>query len=203
MLRYVRTKAVLDEWGEDVTQEAKRNLGARTTRRGVRSKWDGMSPIRPKFKMFRANYIATSYLWDNIFYEHDLSNMNWNNLQLIWEMPFYGEYVDEGRDAGKWPNPDEIKKWIRERNMPISREVLEYSPEKKKMVGTGKYKFAKRKNYMYNQLTFLMARKIKFFGIDGSGFFSEPFLKSIDKYSDTLVEAIVADVIEEVQPTIS
>lgn len=154
---------LLDSIGKDVALEAKRNLGTTRDRFSIRAKWKKGKPISYERRKKKGKSDNTSKLRNSI---------TWTvkDGKLQWEMEGYGQFVEEGRKGkklnrhletkGGFIPVSELRKWMRQKPIRMQKE------------GGG---FMKQDEKAVKALSYLINRKIKWFGIDATRFFSEAF----------------------------
>lgn len=106
----IETRRVLETYGEE-TLQSMRNI------------------------LSNANKIASGNLISSLSYQ---ITYNGSNLDIEFQMPEYGEFVDKGRKAGKQPPISNIKQWLATRGIPqqaafpiarkIGREGIKATP---------------------------------------------------------------------------
>ena len=125
---------------------------------------------------------STNKLRNSIKYNLDVHK---NSFHFDIEMEDYGEWVDEGREAGTWSPPLAILKWIHQKPIRLR--------DKK----TGE--FLKQTTSNLAGLAYVINRKIFEKGIEPTNFLSDPFKKEFKKLPEQLAEAYalnVADFLE-------
>lgn len=142
-------------------------------RKGIRAKWErttsGWKPKNITRYTYTSNMIASGFLRDNTR-AVKVSELDWEI-----SMPFYAKYLIEGRKKGKGIPIDVMQKWIRQKKI-------------KPRGGSGKFAKMDRET-----LGFLMNRKIKYFGIEGTDFVTPEREDILRRYKSALTKAINKD----------
>lgn len=150
----------LKKFGDDVVRLAKINIGATRTVNGKRRKIDNTGTLR-----------------NSLDYNLKVSK---NSFGFSIEMEEYGEWVDKGRNIGKYAPPDKILKWIKQK--PIRLRDLKTNS------------FVKVTESKLKSLAFLINRKIKEKGIAATNFLTDPFNDKFRTLPQDVLEAYALDV---------
>ena len=175
-------KDLQDRIGENVKKAAQRNLGATYTRFHIRAKWRNGKPISYVRKAYKGKIDNSGTLRKSLDYQ--LTEMG-----VKWSMAGYGYYVEEGRKGirrnkhlsgkGKKGIPDSaLRKYMRSK--PVRARDADG-------------KFVKQTESRMRSLRFMINRKIKWFGIDATRFFSEPFYEVTKDYAMKYGDAFMED----------
>lgn len=186
--KFPRLEAVLQEMGDWVVKKAKQNLGARQTRKNVRATWKNGRPTGFEFKKAQRDLKATGRLQKSLGYE---LKEDGQSIVVKYKGLDYGFYLDRGRypfmkgvGGGKGIPPAKMSSWI------------EASRIKPRDLTTGQ--FIEKTESNMRSMAFLMNRKIKWFGIEPTHFFSEPEEEARDKYEQKIIEAFEEDIRNQV-----
>jgi hypothetical protein len=170
------------EFAEGVVEDAKKELQAKQVRTSYRAKWKKGKPYQIEKRLRRYVPETTGALADSIRYE--IKEIGGNKL-VVFYAEAYWYYVNFGRKAGKFAPVDVIRQWVY--NKPIR-------PQK----GGGKG-FAKIGPKTYDTLAYLINRKIKWFGIEGTNFWTKTF----EIYNEELVEKLGPRLAKDIAKRIS
>ena len=186
--KFPRLEAVLTEMGDWVVKKAKQNLGARQTRKNVRATWKNGRPTGFEFKKAQRDLKASGRLQKSLGY--DLKE-DGQSIVVKYKGLDYGFYLDRGRypfmkgvAQGKGIPPAKMRDWI---------EASRIQPRD---LTTGQ--FIEKTESNMRSIAFLMNRKIKWFGIEPTHFFSEPEEQARDKYEQKIIEAFEEDIANQV-----
>ena len=110
--------------------------------------------------------------------------------RVIFESEKYGEFIDQGVKGAKSTYPESNNSPFKYTNKQPPSSVLDKWTIRKGIAPRDKQgKFINRKS-----LTFLIARSIKNKGIRATMFFTKPFEKGVDKFSDEMIQGILNDI---------
>jgi len=177
-------KDLQKEIGIAVQKAAQQNLGTTQTRFKIKAKWKNGRPISYSRTAYKGRIDNSGALRKSITYETTETGIKWSMLS-------YGEYVEEGRKGlrynkhllgkgGKGIPVGALRKWIASKPVRLQ---------------TGKG-FAKQTDKALEQASFLINRKIKWFGIDATRFFSEPFYEKTKDYLKRFQDAYMNEQID-------
>lgn len=186
--KFPRLEEVLTEMGDWVVKKAKQNLGARQTRKNVRAKWKDGRPTSFEFRKARRDLNASGRLQKSLGYE---LKEDGQSIVVKYKGLDYGFYLDRGRypfmkgmAQGKGITPAKMRDWIAASRIQ-PRDLT-----------TGQ--FIEKTESNMRSMAFLMNRKIKWFGIEPTHFFSEPEEQARDKYEQKIIEAFEEDIRNQV-----
>ncbi len=186
--KFPRLEEVLTEMGDWVVKKAKQNLGARQTRKNVRASWKNGRPTGFEFKKAQRDLKATGRLQKSLGYE---LKEDVQSIVVKYKGLDYGCYLDRGRypfmkgvGGGKGIPPAKMRDWI---------EASKIQPRD---LTTGQ--FIEKTESNMRSMAVLMNRKIKWFGIEPTHFFSEPEEQARDKYEQKIIEAFEEDIRNQV-----
>lgn len=179
-------KSALNKFGKDATV----NIFARVTSRNrirfrYRTQWryNGpgvpMTPISTQKIPYRAPLENTGRLQDSL--DFDVTKDK-DGFVLTFYAVDYAFYIERGRKPGKGIPPDILKRWIETKPIRMRNEVGQ---------------FVQMNETRKNQLTFLINRKIKTFGIDPVPFIEEGFSESLKSFEKEFTEMGISFVVDE------
>lgn len=172
-MEFAKTTTAIKDFLERVTQLMKLELGTYKNRIRRSSKWRNGKPYDTKTRMKKSRTDASGALRNSIEY-------NVTGLKGEVTMLEYGQYVESGRKPGKGIPPEVLKKWIVAKNI-------------KPRVDN---KFVKRTPQRINQMSFMMNRSIKAFGIAPNPFIEPSSARAIGEHREKIIEALREDIIE-------
>jgi hypothetical protein len=190
MTKYKLTEQVLKEAANFMAKAAQLTLQAKHTRTAIRGKWkkvgeswqpDG-APMKQKF---RANYVSSGNLVRSI---QPIAE----GLQFGIEFDSYGQRIIDGREpfgknkGGKGIPPSTLNEWMK------MKRLRPKDPSNGQFI---KNTAANRKSMSY-----LMNRKIKWFGIEPFDFVKMPRKYTMDKYRVKIKEAMKQDIANKQKP---
>jgi len=195
--KFPRLEAVLEEMGDFVVKQAKRNLTEKRERINVRAKWEDGRPTSFEFKKGKRKSSASGTLEKSLGY--DLKETD-QGIVIKYRGRSYGLYLDKGRYpfmkgvgggkglptkkvGGRLESP-RLNQWIKSKRIQ-PRDLT-----------TGQ--FIEKTESNMRSMAFLMNRKIKWFGIEPTHFFSEPEEQARDKYEQKIIEAFEEDIRNQV-----
>jgi hypothetical protein len=188
--KFPRLEAVLEEMGDFVVKQAKRNLTEKRERINVRAKWKDGRPTSFEFKKGKRKSSASGTLEKSLGY--DLKETN-QGIVIEYRGRSYGLYLDKGRypfmksvAQGKGIPPSAMNRWIEEKKV------------KPRDLTTGQFIKIDKNKTQIKTMAFLMNRKIKWFGIEPTHFFSEPEEQARDKFEQKIIEAFEEDIANQV-----
>ena len=186
--KFPRLEAVLEEMGDFVVKQAKRNLSEKRERINVRAKWKDGRPTSFEFKKGKRKSSASGTLEKSLGY--DLKETD-QGIVIEYRGRSYGLFLDKGRypfmksvAQGKGIPPSAMNRWIEEKRIQ-PRDLT-----------TGQ--FIEKTPANMRSMAFLMNRKIKWFGIEPTHFFSEPEEQARDKFEKKIIEAFEEDIANQV-----
>ena len=186
--KFPRLEAVLTEMGDFVVKQAKRNLSEKRDRINVRAKWQDGRPTSFEFKKGKRKSSASGTLEKSLGY--DLKETD-QGIVIEYRGRSYGLFLDKGRypfmksvAQGKGIPPSAMNRWIEEKRIQ-PRDLT-----------TGQ--FIEKTPANMRSMAFLMNRKIKWFGIEPTHFFSEPEEQARDKFEQKIIEAFEEDIANQV-----
>ena len=186
--KFPRLEAVLEEMGDFVVKQAKRNLTEKRERINVRAKWQDGRPTSFEFKKGKRKSSASGTLEKSLGY--DLKETD-QGIVIEYRGRSYGLFLDKGRypfmksvAQGKGIPPSAMNRWIEEKRIQ-PRDLT-----------TGQ--FIEKTPANMRSMAFLMNRKIKWFGIEPTHFFSEPEEQARDKFEKKIIEAFEEDIANQV-----
>jgi hypothetical protein len=162
---------------EFFAEQMRINLGAKVKRKSYRSKWRNGKPYNTSVKSFRASHSASGSLIKSI-------KVTKSNIGYAVSINQYGEYVNDGRDKGKGIPVAAINKWIRNKNI------------KPRDLKTGSFK--KNTPSVRKTMTFLMNRKIKYFGIEPFPFIKMSRESTVYEFKDSMKGAMKKDIMNNI-----
>lgn len=178
----VGAKSLNEQIGVDVQKAAQRNLGATRTRFGVSAKWKNGKPISYVLKPKKGRIDNSGALRRSIDFEATEDGVKWSMLS-------YGEAIEEGR-KGIRRNKHLLGKG--KIGIPVSA-LRSYMKSKPIRVRDANGSFVKQTESNLRGLSYQINRKIKWFGIDATRFFSEPFYELTKDYAMRYADAFMED----------
>lgn len=167
MLTTANTEAYLNAFAQRVLQQAQLELGAYRTEDGKRKRIDSTGTLRNSLPGSYSIKVMPNSMSLKFFEEND-----------AWQT--YGYVVDKGRNPGKMPPVDAIKKWIRQK------------PLRLRDLKTGS--FVKMTDKKIDSVAFAIATKMKKEGTKPTYFFTTPFRLAFETLPDELGQAYALDV---------
>lgn len=174
--------SVIKEFAKKVVQRAKLNLGATQTRYGVKSKWKNGKPSAFRKHQFKSRIVASGTLKNSIDFRLKKSS-------IIFSMASYGIYVEEGRKGKK--DVFGIGKESTAKGAPISA-IQKWMKSTNAKPRDKDGQFIKKTKSNMNSLSYLINRKIKWFGIAPSYFMEKAFTQTLKEYEDELPRSLIA-----------
>lgn len=173
MLQFANTEKALSRFAHNVPVNARRALMMKRKKVSIRSSWKKVGgdwkPTSSVRKSYMSNTVATGRLANSL-----TGKLSGNTITF--EMEYYGQWVDGGRDSSKlYPPPAKIGKWIDVRKLKMRNEKGQFAKGGKKA------------------LCFLIGRKIRTFGIPPTGFFTTAFKRAMDKLPNDIYDALYDD----------
>lgn len=181
-MKYKETKKVVEDASEYMAQQVKYQLQAKRPRTNIKAEWkkvggDWQATSVRKSKTSR-NYVASGNLVKSV---KPIEN---NSLEFGVSFAWYGQAIINGRMPwGKWRGGkgipvETMNKWILQRN-------IKPRDTKGKFVG----------NKAKASMSFMMNRKIKYFGIEPFDFVTMPRRVTINKFLPKIQEAVKKDIL--------
>lgn len=167
MLTTANTEAYLNAFAQRVLQQAQLELGAYRTEDGKRKRIDSTGTLRNSLPGSYSIKVMPNSMSLKFFEEND-----------AWQT--YGYVVDKGRNPGKMPPVDAIKKWIRQK------------PLRLRDLKTGS--FVKMTDKKVDSVAFAIATKMKKEGTKPTYFFTTPFRLAFETLPEELGQAYALDV---------
>ena len=172
MLEYPNIDKTLAAFAHNVPVNARRALMAKRKKVSIRATWKRVGgdwkPLEVRKKAYMANTNATGRLGRSL-------NGKVAGKLITFEMEYYGQWVNDGREGSKkYPPEGKIKTWLTNRKIKMRNEKGQFAKG-----GKG--------------LAFLVGRKIRTFGIPPTGFFTTSFMRAWDKLPFELDTAIATD----------
>lgn len=156
-----QTRAYIESWAEDVISQASIELKAKHPKKVYRANWSGsgrsLKAFNVQVKTKRYSSETTGRLRESLKFKVTQTKRGRWRLQIQAEPYWY--YVNFGRRPGKYAPPPVIQSWVRKKG--IQPQALD---------GGG---FKKRKRGDLESMAYLMNRKIKYFGIEGTKFLTK------------------------------
>jgi hypothetical protein len=181
-MKFNITKKVVDEASEYMVQQVKYELQAKRPRTNIRATWKKVGsdwqPTSVRKTKSSRNYVASGNLVNSV---QPISN---TGLEFGVTFAWYGQAIINGRQPwGKWKGdkgipPNVLNKWISQRN-------IKPRDTKGKFVG----------NKAKSAMSFMMNRKIKYFGIEPFDFVTMPRKVTMNKFLPQIKEAVKQDII--------
>lgn len=167
MLTTANTEAYLNAFAQRVLQQAQLELGAYRTENGQRRRIDSTGTLRNSLPGSYSIKVMPNSMSLKFFEDND-----------AWKT--YGYVVDKGRNPGKMPPVDAIKKWIRQK------------PLRLRDLKTGS--FVKMTDKKVESVAFAIATKMKEQGTKPTYFFTTPFRLAFETLPEELGQAYALDV---------
>lgn len=167
MLTTANTEAYLNAFAQRVLQQAQLELGAYRTENGKRRRIDSTGTLRNSLPGSYSIKVMPNSMSLKFFEDND-----------AWKT--YGYVVDKGRNPGKMPPTDAIKKWIRQK------------PLRLRDLKTGS--FVKMTDKKVDSVAFAIATKMKKEGTKPTYFFTTPFRLAFETLPEELGQAYALDV---------
>lgn len=167
MLTTANTEAYLNAFAQRVLQQAQLELGAYRTENGKRRRIDSTGTLRNSLPGSYSIKVMPNSMSLKFFEDND-----------AWKT--YGYVVDKGRNPGKMPPVDAIKKWIRQK------------PLRLRDLKTGS--FVKMTDKKVESVAFAIATKMKEQGTKPTYFFTTPFRLAFETLPEELGQAYALDV---------
>jgi hypothetical protein len=167
----------LSRFAHNVPVNARRALMSKRKKVSIRSSWKKVGgkwiPKESVKKSYMGNTIASGRLANSLEGEY-LGD------KIVFQMEWYGQWVDGGRpptrkDGDGITFKKSLRKWIDSRKLNMRDEGGRFSKGGKKA------------------LAFLIGRKIHYFGIPPTGFFTNTFNRAIDKLPFDIYDALASD----------
>lgn len=188
MMKYTLTEQAVKKASEYYANQVQGNLKAKHTRTKVRANWQkvggGWQPINVKKSKFRGNLIASGNLYRSV---KPLSNQLEFGVQMDW----YGEMIRVGRKpmgkvrGGKGIPIDKMSSWAKMKGL------------KARDVKTGQ--ILKQTESNKKAMSFMMNRKVKYFGIEGVDFIKYPRLVTTDRFKQIFTDTVKQDIINNLR----
>lgn len=173
-MAFVNSNKVLKEMTDFFADQMRINLGAKVKRKTYRSKWKNGKPYNTRIKTLRASHSASGNLISSIAVQK-------SNIGYAVRMNEYGVFVNDGREKGKGIPVAQMNKWIKQKRL------------KPRDLQTGSFK--KNTVKARESMSFMMNRKIKYFGIEPFPFIQMSRETAIYQYKDKLKQATKKDII--------
>jgi hypothetical protein len=179
----------LNEFASLVVRDAKRELDAKQPRRSVKAVWKDGKPVSWKERTIRRVPNTTGALKDSIRYE--IKEIQGNTVVFFYALEYW-YYVNFGRKGiliqptrpdAKAPPKGVIKAWTESKNIRPRDEDGSFIPNTSSNRAS--------MNYMIN-------RKIKWFGISGTQFWTKTFSIYADEMREKLGKRIAKDLLNEI-----
>lgn len=167
MLTTANTEAYLNAFAQRVLQQTQLELGAYRSEGGKRRRIDSTGTLR--------NSLPGSY---SIKVMPNSMSLKFFEENEAWKT--YGYVVDKGRNPGKMPPVDAIKKWIRKKPLRL-RDLKSGS-------------FVKMTESKVESVAFAIAKKMKEEGTKPTYFFTTPFRLAFETLPEELGQAYALDV---------
>jgi hypothetical protein len=167
----------LERFAHNVPVNARRALMMKRKKVSIRSSWKKVGgewkPKNSVKKSYMANTNASGRLANSL-------TGKYTGDAIIFEMEYYGQWVDQGRPPTKKQGDGitfkkSIRKWIDTRKLNLRDEGGKFSRGGKKA------------------LAFLIGRKIHTFGIPPTGFFTNTFNRAVEKLPFDIYDALASD----------
>lgn len=162
------TNAFVEALAEKIILSAKRELGANRKR----PKYS--FPRRGKVGTYSGKIDSTGRLRNSLE-----AKIDEETLSMEFIMEDYGQWVDEGRKRGKGAPVKSIDSWIRNKGLRLRDENGQFIRKTEKNIRAA---------------GFLFNRKLKYFGIAATHFFSEPFNVEMGNMIDGLTDNMIKDI---------
>jgi len=176
--KYPLASKVMEEMTDFFVDQMKLELLAKRKRESIRASWkrvgNGWQPKSVEKKSYKGNYVASGNL---------LKSIKPSGAGLMWQvsMASYGNYVAQGRPKGKGIPVSAMKGWIKDKKI------------KPRNLDNGQFINQSSKNM--NAMSFMMNRKIKYFGIKPFDFIGIAKDSTTYKYKSKLSKAFRQDII--------
>jgi len=182
-MKYKETQKVMAEAAEFMAKAVRLTLEAKHPRVAIRASWKktggGWQPVNVVKQKVRANYIASGTLVKSI---QPFST----DLEFGVEYAQTGEFLRQGRQpfgknkGGKGIPVSNMREWAKMRNIrprDLSNNQFISNNEKNRKA-----------------MSFMMNRKIKYFGIEPFDFLKMPRVYTLDKYRSKIIESVKKDI---------
>ena len=184
-IRTPHVRAELISFARKTTREAKINLGAYQRRERLRTKWRKIGTNKwipagaPKVTYAMSRLVMSGALKSSLLYRPMV------RMAVRISMLRYGQFIDEGvegdwKGTGHWSPPLAMLDFVQSK--PLRPRDLKTNM------------FIKSGSRQRERVAFLINRKIKWFGIEPSYFFSEPLKKNFDELGRNAVNAFIKDI---------
>jgi hypothetical protein len=181
-MKYNETKKVVDEASEYMAQQVKYQLQAKRPRTNIRATWKRVGsdwqPTSVRKTKSSRNYVASGNLVKSV---QPISN---TGLEFGVTFAWYGQAIINGRQpAGKWKGGkgipvETMNKWIQQRGIRPRNAKGQFVGNKGK-----------------ESMSFMMNRKIKYFGIEPFDFVTMPRKVTMNKFLPAIKDAVKQDII--------
>lgn len=182
-MKYKETEKVVEAAADYFASQARLELQAKRPRMKIRASWkkvgNGWQPVNVNKGTMRSNFVASGNLVRSL--------KGWSDgLEFGVEMDWYGQMVINGRQpegknkGGKGIPVDKMNNWAKMKNL------------RPRDVKTGQLLPNNSQNR--KAMSFMMNRKIKHFGIQPFDFVSMPRKVTLDKYRQSIADAVKKDI---------
>jgi len=161
---------LLNDFGQSVVERAQRNIGSTRTVNGKKRRIDSSGQLR-KSLMFKVKETKGRVIF---------------TFGAKGAASKYADVVEDGRRPGKFPPPDAIKQWIKDK--PI------------RLRDTNTNKFIKSTEAKINSLAFLIGRSIKIKGIPGTKFFENALQDEIADRGNAFFNELADEILARITP---
>jgi len=177
-----QTLQALNDFGQNVVNDARKELAARQKKKSYRASWNKDGSLK-SFNVTVKRYVPDSSGDLSRSLRYEIVEVMGNTLVTFYADDYW-YYVNFGRKPGKGMPVAELQDWIRKKPIKLQKGG-----------GAG---FAKQTDKGRRALGFLINRKIRTFGIEGNSFFT----KTVSIYEDDLVEnlgkKVAKDIIKQI-----
>jgi hypothetical protein len=168
-------------FADNVIREARIELSAKQPRKSYRAQWKGGQLVGYQVTTKRYASDNTGALASSLRYE--IKEISGNYI-VVFSAADYWYYVNFGRKAGKYAPVSVIEEWVRSK--PIRPQL-----------GGGKG-FAKVTPQTLKSLSFLINRKIKTFGIEGTRFWTKTVEYNTKELQANIGKRMAKDIINTI-----
>ena len=182
-MKYKITEGVVKEAADFMAKAVRLTLQAKHPRTAIRASWKktggGWQPVNVVKQKVRANYVASGTLVKSI-------EPFVNKLEFGVEYNQTGEFLRQGRQpfgknkGGKGIPVNSMHQWAKMRGLRLrdlkNNQFIENSEKNRKA------------------MSFMMNRKIKYFGIEPFDFLKMPRVYTLDKFRVKIIESVKQDI---------
>ena len=173
-MAFVRTEKALENFAKEAIKRARLSLKTQRTYESIRASWSGGVPYNIRRFKKKGNKYATGRLYKSLQYDIQVKS---DTVDVGFDMEPYGQFVDQGRSPRRRMPPEgPILAWMR------TRKILNRGEGGRFVRGS------------LRSIAFRIRRKIGWFGIKPTYFFSNAYDKAYNTHEDLIMKAYADDV---------